>query len=178
MNLLIIDHLAVVIIFEHSFYIFDKRRYLQDQQESAPSFYVALDQYMSSSHAAAVREAVSIAVQEYEAAVTTAAHAYEVAVTTVTHTSEEAVRTLPTWRAKLPFERFKKKAREASERSKAKEKEAFERSKAKEKEALCSQAVTELIKTILETTLNHRLRMFHRHVVTAITLTLLSSARP
>ncbi|KAG2126174.1 hypothetical protein BD769DRAFT_808818 [Suillus cothurnatus] len=145
---------AVVVIFEHSFYIFDKRRYLQNQQESAPSFYVALDHYMSSSHAAAVREAVSIAAQEYEAAVTTAAHAYEVAMTTVTHTSEEAVRTLPTWRAKLPFERFKKKV---FERSKEKEKEAFERSKAKEKEALCSQAVAELIKTILETTLNHRL---------------------
>ncbi|KAG2122806.1 hypothetical protein BD769DRAFT_955890 [Suillus cothurnatus] len=134
---------AVVIIFEHSFYIFDKRRYLQNQKESAPSFYAALDQYMSSSHAADVREVVSIAVQAYEAAITTTTHAYKVAVT---HTSEEAVRTLPTWRAKLPFERFKKKAREASERSKE-----------KEKEALCSQAEAELIKTILETTSNHRL---------------------
>jgi hypothetical protein len=140
MILLIIDHLAAVIIFEHSFYIFDKRRYLQNQQESAPSFYVALDQYMSSSHAAAVREAVSTAVQAYEA----------------------AVRTLPTWRAKLSFKRFKKKAKEAKE----------------EKEFLCSQAKAELIKTILETTLNHRLGMFHSHVVKAIPLTRLSSARP
>jgi hypothetical protein len=155
MNLLIIDHLAVVVIFEHSFYIFDKRRYLQNQQESAPSFYVALDKYMSSSHAAAVREAVSIAVQAYEAA-----------ATTLTHASEEAVRTLPTWRTKLSFKRFKKKAKEASEPSK------------EEKEFLCSQAKAELIKTILETTLNHRLRMFHSHVVKAIPLTRLSSARP
>jgi acyl-CoA reductase-like NAD-dependent aldehyde dehydrogenase len=114
---------AVVIIFEHSFYIFDKRRYLQDQQESAPSFYVALDQYMASSHAAAVRKAVSIAVQAYEA----------------------AVRPPPTWKAKLPFKRFNKNAKEASERSE------------EEKEYLCSQAKAELMKTVLETTLNHRL---------------------
>ncbi|KAG2148437.1 hypothetical protein BD769DRAFT_566753 [Suillus cothurnatus] len=122
-NLLIIDHLAVAIIFECSFYIFDKRLYLQNQQKSAPSFYVALDQYMASPHAASVREAVSIAVQAYEA----------------------AVRTLPTWRAKLPFERFKKKVKEGSERSK------------EEIESLCSQAKAELIKTVLETTLNLRL---------------------
>jgi hypothetical protein len=114
---------AVAIIFECSFYIFDKRRYLQNQQKSAPSFYVALDQYMASPHAASVREAVSIAVQAYEA----------------------AVRTLPTWRAKLPFERFKKKVKEGSERSK------------EEIESLCSQAKAELIKTVLETTLNLRL---------------------
>jgi len=68
MNLLIINHLAVVIIFEHSFYIFDKRRYLQDQQEFVPSFYVALEQYIPSPHATAVREAVSLAVQAYQEA--------------------------------------------------------------------------------------------------------------
>jgi hypothetical protein len=67
-NLLIINHLAVVIIFEHSFYIFDKRRYLQDQQEFVPSFYVALEQYILSPHATAVREAVSLAVQAYQEA--------------------------------------------------------------------------------------------------------------
>ncbi|KAG2114990.1 hypothetical protein BD769DRAFT_1673306 [Suillus cothurnatus] len=59
---------AVVIIFEHSFYIFDKRRYLQDQQEFVPSFYVALEQYIPSPHATAVREAVSLAVQAYQEA--------------------------------------------------------------------------------------------------------------
>jgi hypothetical protein len=100
---------------------------------------------MASPHAASVREAVSIAVQAYEA----------------------AVRTLPTWRAKLPFERFKKKkVKEGSERSK------------EEIESLCSQAKAELIKTVLETTLNLRLGVFHHHVVTAIPLTCLSSARP
>ncbi|KAG2030121.1 hypothetical protein BDR03DRAFT_975028, partial [Suillus americanus] len=122
-----IDHLAVVVIFEHSFYIFDKRRHLQDQQESVPSFYVALEQYVASPHAAAVREAVGAAVQTYEEAVTTATHAYE-----------EAVRTLPTWKAKLPFGRSKARSQ-------------------KEKQSLCSQAKAELIKTILEITLNHRL---------------------
>ncbi|KAG2123303.1 uncharacterized protein EDB93DRAFT_1110860 [Suillus bovinus] len=50
MNLLIIDHLAVVVIFEHSFYIFDKRRHLQDKQESDPSFYVALEQLNIACH--------------------------------------------------------------------------------------------------------------------------------
>jgi hypothetical protein len=217
MNLLMIDHLAAVIIFEHSFYIHNKRRDLQDQQGSVPSFYVALEQYMASPHAAAVRKAVRAAVQAYEAAATPAAHAYEEAVTTASrvyeeavataaHAYEEAVRTLPTWWAKLPFKHLKKKkkealehfmeerertvekAREALERSKEKAREALERSKEqepetsecskKEKEALCSQAKSELIKTILEISLNHCLRMFHRHVVTAIPLIRLSSARP
>ncbi|KAG1887925.1 uncharacterized protein F5891DRAFT_1283184 [Suillus fuscotomentosus] len=66
MNLLIIDRLAAVIIFEHSFYIFDKRRYLKDQWQSAPSFHVALEQYISYSHAAAVRKAVTVAVHTYQ----------------------------------------------------------------------------------------------------------------
>ncbi|KAG1854485.1 hypothetical protein DFJ58DRAFT_788256 [Suillus subalutaceus] len=126
---------AVVIIFEHSFYISDKRCYLQDKQESIHSFRVALEQYIASPHAAVVREGVSPAVQAYEAAVTTAALAYE-----------EAMRTLPVWIAKLPLERFKRKA-----------KEAFERPHEKEKESLCSQARAELTKNILEITLNHRL---------------------
>ncbi|KAG2049900.1 hypothetical protein BDR06DRAFT_681708 [Suillus hirtellus] len=63
MNLLIIDHLAVVIILEHSFYVFNKLRYLQHQQKSIPSFYVSLEQYITSPHATAVRKAVSVAVQ-------------------------------------------------------------------------------------------------------------------
>ncbi|KAG1842102.1 hypothetical protein C8R48DRAFT_41216 [Suillus tomentosus] len=62
---------AAVIIFEHSFYIFDKRRYLQDKGQSDPSFYVALEQYMSMSspHAAAVVKGVSDPVHAYEQAV-------------------------------------------------------------------------------------------------------------
>ncbi|KAG1896178.1 uncharacterized protein F5891DRAFT_610662 [Suillus fuscotomentosus] len=57
---------AAVIIFEHSFYIFEKRPYLQDRQNSDPSFYVALEQYMPSPHASAVREGVSVAVHTFQ----------------------------------------------------------------------------------------------------------------
>ncbi|KAG2086378.1 uncharacterized protein F5147DRAFT_781641 [Suillus discolor] len=186
MNLLIIDHLAVVIIFEHSFYIFDKWRYLHHQQGSVPSFYVALKQYLASVHADAVREAASAAAQAYEEAVATAAQAYEEAMATATHAYEEAVRTavypyqrnLPAWMAKLPFKPLKRKAKEAFERSQAKEREAFKYSQVKKRESLCSQAKAELIKIILEITLNHRLHMFHRHVVAALPLIHLSSARP
>ncbi|KAG1810389.1 uncharacterized protein HD556DRAFT_49771 [Suillus plorans] len=64
---------AAVIIFEHSSYIFDKRRYLQDKRESDPSFYVALEQYMSSPHAGAVMKGVSDTVHAYEKAVATSA---------------------------------------------------------------------------------------------------------
>ncbi|KAG1798596.1 uncharacterized protein HD556DRAFT_1462287 [Suillus plorans] len=98
---------AVVIIFEHSFYIFDKRRYLQDK-ESNPSFRVALEQYMASPHAAAVREAASAAVYPYQGKP-------------------------PSWITKLPFESFKRKA--------------------KEKES----AKAEFIEAVLEIALNHRL---------------------
>jgi len=131
---------AATIIFEHSFYIFDKRRYIQGQQKSVPSFYVALEQYMASPHAVTVREAVSVAVQAYEAAVTPAAHTYkeavttasreyEQAVTTAAHTYEEAVSTWPTWMAKLPSERLKKRAKDALEHSEEKAREVLERSK-------------------------------------------------
>ncbi|KAG1795017.1 uncharacterized protein HD556DRAFT_1442346 [Suillus plorans] len=65
---------AAVIIFEHSFYIFDKRHYLQDRRKSDSSFHVTLEQYMASPHAAAVREAVSAAVHTDEEAMATAAH--------------------------------------------------------------------------------------------------------
>jgi len=57
---------AAVIIFEHSFYIYDKRRYLQDKQKSDLSFYVALEQYMPSPRAAAVRQGVSVAVHTFQ----------------------------------------------------------------------------------------------------------------
>ncbi|KAG1734541.1 hypothetical protein EDD22DRAFT_973686 [Suillus occidentalis] len=130
MNLLIIDDLAAVITFEHSFYIHDKRRHLQDQQESTPSFLVALEQYIASSHAGTVREVVSISTQAYQEAVTAAVYTYQ--------------GNLPAWVAKIePFKRMAKYFFEGSQR--------------KEKEFLCSQAKAEFIKTILEITLNHRL---------------------
>ncbi|KAG1760617.1 hypothetical protein EDD22DRAFT_900285 [Suillus occidentalis] len=141
MNLLIIDHLAAVIIFEHSFYIYDKRRHLRDQQKSAPSYNVALELYMTSPHAATVRDAVSISTQAYQGAVTAAAHAYEEVVRASVYTYQG---NLPAWMAK--FEPFKRMA-----------KQSFERSRRKEKESSCSQAEAEFIKTILEITLNHRL---------------------
>ncbi|KAG1777952.1 hypothetical protein EV702DRAFT_1278295 [Suillus placidus] len=133
---------AVVIILEHSYFIFDKQRYLQDQQKSDPSFYVALDQYTASPHATVVRESVGAAVQAFEEAVTTAAHAYEEAVRIAAHIHHG---NLPAWMTKLPFKPLKRKA-----------KEAFERSQ-EEKEFLCSQAKAELIKAVLQISLKHRL---------------------
>jgi hypothetical protein len=134
MNLLIIDHLAAAIIFEHSFYIFDKRCHLQDQQESVPSFYIALEQYIASPHAAAVRETVRAAVQAYGEAMKTKGN-------------------LPTRMAKLLFERSEEKKKEA-------------------------MAKAELIETVFEITLEHRLRMFNYYVVAEITLIYFSLARP
>ncbi|KAG2099562.1 uncharacterized protein F5147DRAFT_839387 [Suillus discolor] len=131
---------AGVIIFEHSFYIFDKRRYLQDKKESDPLFHVTLEQYMTSPHAATVREAVSAAVQAYEEAMRTAIYPYQ--------------GKLPSWIKKLPFESFKRKA--------------------KEKES----AKAEFIEAVLEIALNHRLHMFHRHIEAALLLIRLFSARP
>lgn len=122
MNLLIIDHLAVVIILEHSFYVFDKLRYLQDQQKPVPSFYVSLEQYIASPHATAVRKAVSIAVQicqEYSS------------------TSKD----------KSSFGRFQKR-----------------------KQAIGDSQKMELIETIVEITLEHRLRTFSCYVVAAVPL--------
>jgi hypothetical protein len=83
---------AAVIIFEHSFYIFDKRRRLQGQQKFVPSFRVALEQYIASPHAAAVRDTVRTAVQAYEEAMKT-----------------PVKEGLPAWMGKLPFERSEKK---------------------------------------------------------------------
>ncbi|KAG1813472.1 hypothetical protein EV424DRAFT_59370 [Suillus variegatus] len=59
---------TVVIIFEHSFYIFDNQRHYWN---SDLSFYLALEQYISSPHAGAVMKAVSDAVYAYEKAVAT-----------------------------------------------------------------------------------------------------------
>ncbi|KAG2046270.1 hypothetical protein BDR06DRAFT_195612 [Suillus hirtellus] len=143
MNLLIIDHLAAVIMFEHSFYVFDRRRYLQDKQTYDPSFYVGLEQYIASPHAAAVTEAVSAAVQAYQETVATASRAYEEVVRTAVYPYEG---NSPAWTAKLPFSPLKRKA-----------KAAFERSKAEEKESSCYRAKEELIKAVVRITLNHRL---------------------
>ncbi|KAG2135096.1 hypothetical protein DEU56DRAFT_913467 [Suillus clintonianus] len=118
MNLLIIDHVAAVIVFEHSFYIFDKQRYLQDQQQSLPYITDALEQYVVSPHAAAVREAGSAAVRKYQEAVST-------------------VEKKPsTWKAKLPFERSRRKAQQSFGLSEIK---------------------AELMKTVLGITLQYRL---------------------
>ncbi|KAG1760970.1 hypothetical protein EDD22DRAFT_45209 [Suillus occidentalis] len=95
MNQLIIDLLAVVIIFEHSFYIYDKRRHLRDQQKSTPSYIVALELYMASPHATAVRESVRAAVQAYEEAKKAPAPTYK--------------GDLPAWMAKSLFERSEEK---------------------------------------------------------------------
>jgi hypothetical protein len=90
---------AAVIIFEHSFYIFDKRRYLRDQPESVPSFRVALEQYMASPHATAVREGVDAAVQAYEEAARNSVYRGH----------------FVTWMAKLRSERFRRNAKEVSQ---------------------------------------------------------------
>jgi len=156
---------AAVIIFEHSFYVFDRRRYLQDKQTCDPSFYVGLEQYIASPHAAAVTEAVSAAVQAYQETVATASRTYEDAVATASRAYEEAARTAVypyegnslAWTAKLPFKPLKRRAKAAFERSKEKEKKAFERSKEKEKESSCYRAKEELIKAVVRITLNHRL---------------------
>ncbi|KAG1869350.1 hypothetical protein DFJ58DRAFT_765514 [Suillus subalutaceus] len=122
---------AAVIIFEHSFYVFDKRRYLQDKQKSDPSFDVACEQYIASPRAAAVKKDVRAA-----------ARAYNEAVRSAVYTNQG---NLLAWMAKLPFEPFKRKAKKAIERPQ------------EEQEILCSQAEGELIKTILEITFNNRL---------------------
>ncbi|KAG2037864.1 hypothetical protein BDR03DRAFT_956418, partial [Suillus americanus] len=56
---------AAVIIFENTFYLLDRHRYLE--QESVRPLRVALQQYMASPNAAAVRETLSSAVHTYEA---------------------------------------------------------------------------------------------------------------
>ncbi|KAG2052572.1 hypothetical protein BDR06DRAFT_997559 [Suillus hirtellus] len=80
-------------------------------------------------------------------------------VPTVVRRASESLLSLgsisPAWIAKLPFEPFKRKAVERSQEAK----QSFERSKQEEKESSRSRAKAELIKTILEITLNHRLRI-------------------
>jgi hypothetical protein len=141
MNLLITDHLAAVIIFEHSFYINDKGLHIRHIRDQQKSYSFALELYMASPHAAAVRETVRAAVQAYEEAMRAPVHTYK--------------GNLPAWMAKLLFER-------SEEKKMTKE----------------SMAKAGLIKTVLEITLEHRLRMLNFHIVAAITLICSSSARP
>jgi hypothetical protein len=56
---------AAVIIFENVFHLLELRRY--PQREPVRPIRVALQQYMASPHAAAVREALSSAIHTYEA---------------------------------------------------------------------------------------------------------------
>ncbi|KAG2336930.1 hypothetical protein BDR05DRAFT_1063488 [Suillus weaverae] len=72
---------AAVIIFEHSFYLFYQQRYLR----SVHPVRIALQRYMVSLHAAAVREAVSTAVRVYQ--------------------GNPSI-----WKALLPFERSQRKS--------------------------------------------------------------------
>ncbi|KAG2140632.1 hypothetical protein DEU56DRAFT_797836 [Suillus clintonianus] len=102
-NLLIFNHLAAVIIFEHSFYVFDQRRHLKDQQESVPSCYVALERYMASPHAITVRDAVN-----------TVIHQYQEPVGTAVHTNQE---NSSNWKAKLLFGRFRRNDRQDKDHS-------------------------------------------------------------
>lgn len=57
---------AAVIVFENAFYLFEQQRYRSEQQ-SVRSLRVALQQYMASPNAVAVRDALSSAVHTYEA---------------------------------------------------------------------------------------------------------------
>ncbi|KAG2752606.1 hypothetical protein P692DRAFT_201785779 [Suillus brevipes Sb2] len=57
---------AAVIVFENAFYLWDQQRYLE-QEPSVHPVRVALQQYIASPNAAAVREALSLAIRAYEA---------------------------------------------------------------------------------------------------------------
>ncbi|KAG2135150.1 hypothetical protein DEU56DRAFT_808280 [Suillus clintonianus] len=140
-NLLIFNHLAAVIIFEHSFYVFDQRRHLKDQQESVPSFNVALGRYMASPYAITVRDSVKTAVHAYQ----------EPPVGTAVHTNEG---NSSNWKAKLLFGRFRRKKKQSFKPSQGKVKESFECSQEMAKQPMdCSG----LIERILAITLEHRL---------------------
>ncbi|OJA20474.1 hypothetical protein AZE42_04905 [Rhizopogon vesiculosus] len=58
---------AAVIIFERSFYLWDERRYLEDKKEFGHPINLALEQYMASPNATAIRDALSSAVHAYQA---------------------------------------------------------------------------------------------------------------
>ncbi|KAG2738451.1 hypothetical protein P692DRAFT_20882617 [Suillus brevipes Sb2] len=86
---------AAVIIFEHSFYINDKGLHIRHIRDQQKSYSFALELYMASPHAAAVRETVRAAVQAYEEAMRAPVHTYK--------------GNLPAWMAKLLFERSEEK---------------------------------------------------------------------
>ncbi|KIK34686.1 hypothetical protein CY34DRAFT_812769 [Suillus luteus UH-Slu-Lm8-n1] len=58
---------AAIIIFEHAFYLSEQQHYRVEQEPSVRPVRVALEQYIASPNAAAVREALSSAVRPYEA---------------------------------------------------------------------------------------------------------------
>ncbi|KAG1744537.1 uncharacterized protein EDB91DRAFT_1246662 [Suillus paluster] len=58
---------ATVIILECSFHIWDQRRSLKDWKGSEDCVRIAVDHYMRSPHAAAVRDAVGTAIHTYQA---------------------------------------------------------------------------------------------------------------
>ncbi|KAG2135154.1 hypothetical protein DEU56DRAFT_401040 [Suillus clintonianus] len=129
MSRLIIDLSAAIIIFEHSFYILDQRLNPQDQKEAVPSFYIALEQYLTSPHATAVAEAVSTAVAK--------------AVGTTVHAKQ-----MPAWKAKLLFGLLRRKAKRSIEPSR-------ERDYSQQKDY--SQKKAELIERVYKIVLEHRL---------------------
>ncbi|KAG2737943.1 hypothetical protein P692DRAFT_20842236 [Suillus brevipes Sb2] len=58
---------AAIIVFENAFYLSDQQHYRVELESFVPPVRVALEQYIASSNAAAVQEALSSAVRTYEA---------------------------------------------------------------------------------------------------------------
>ncbi|KAG1758675.1 hypothetical protein EDD22DRAFT_956642 [Suillus occidentalis] len=58
---------AAIIIFENAFYHLEQQHYRVEQEPSAHPVRVALEQYIASPNAIAVREALSSAIRTYEA---------------------------------------------------------------------------------------------------------------
>ncbi|KAG2125430.1 hypothetical protein DEU56DRAFT_570221 [Suillus clintonianus] len=131
---------AAVITFEHSFYVFDQLLHLKDQQEYVPSFYVALERYMASPQAIAVRDAVKTAVLPYQEPVGTAVH---------THQRNPSNRT-----AKRLFGLFRRKEKQYFKPPQDEVKESSECSQEMAKQPMDYSG---LIETILAITLEHRL---------------------
>jgi hypothetical protein len=60
---------AAVIVFEHAFYLSDQQYYKVEREPSVRSVRAALQRYIASPNAAAVREALSSAIHIYEAGI-------------------------------------------------------------------------------------------------------------
>ncbi|KAG2124164.1 hypothetical protein DEU56DRAFT_38129 [Suillus clintonianus] len=142
---------AAVIIFEHSFYVFDQRRHPKGQQESGPSFRVALERYMASPHAITVRDAVETAIHLYQEPVGTVVHTNEEPVGTAVHTNQG---NSSNWKTKLLPGRFRRKEKQSFKPSQDEVKESFECSQEMAKQPMDYSGLIERILTI---TLEHRL---------------------